>query len=73
MLEIHIDGEYITLGQFLKMLGLIQSGGEAKYFLQENKVTVNNENENRRGRKLFINDIIYINDKTQYQIKNSEE
>jgi len=73
MLEIHIDGEYITLGQFLKMSGLIQSGGEAKYFLQENKVTVNNENENRRGRKLFINDIISIKDTIQYQIKNSEE
>lgn len=53
MKEIKINTEFITLQQFLKMESIISSGGEAKYFLQEEKVYVNNELEDRRGRKLY--------------------
>ncbi len=49
---IEITTEYITLGQFLKLADIIQSGGEAKSFLKEYSLIVNNESENRRGRKL---------------------
>lgn len=73
MLEIYIDSEYITLGQFLKMSDLIQSGGQAKYFLYENNVYVNNEKEFRRGKKLYINDIISIKEYGQFQIKKTGE
>lgn len=53
MKEIAILTEYITLGQFLKYVGIIYSGALAKEFLAENTVLVNNEEENRRGRKLY--------------------
>lgn len=53
MKEIKINTEYITLGQFLKYCSIISSGAEAKDFLIENEVIVNNEKENRRGRKLY--------------------
>lgn len=53
MKEIKINTEFITLQQFLKIESIISSGGEAKYFLQEEKVYVNGELENRRGRKLY--------------------
>lgn len=46
----------ITLGQFLKRQGIIGSGGEAKIFLREMPVLLNNEPENRRGKKLFHGD-----------------
>lgn len=36
--EIKIDTEYITLGQFLKLADVIQSGGMAKWFLSEHDV-----------------------------------
>ena len=49
---IEITTEYITLGQFLKLADIIQSGGEAKSFLRDHSLIVNNENENRRGKKL---------------------
>lgn len=66
--EIKIDSEFITLGQFLKFADIIQSGGEAKRFLTSNKVIINGENDNRRGRKLRPNDAIEIEGKS-YLIK----
>ena len=53
MKKVKISTEFITLGQFLKFAGLISSGALAKGFLLEEKVFVNNELENRRGRKLY--------------------
>ena len=53
MKEVKIRTEYITLGQFLKFVGIIDSGFVAKIYLSENFVVVNGENENRRGRKLY--------------------
>lgn len=60
MKNIKINTEYITLQQLLKMEDIISSGGEAKYYLAENEVIVNNEIESRRGRKLYIGDHIII-------------
>lgn len=53
---ISIASEYITLGQFLKFADVIETGGEAKIFLASNKVLINDENDNRRGRKLRSGD-----------------
>jgi len=58
--KICIHSEYITLGQFLKFVGLIDCGSYAKAFLLENKVLVNNEQDQRRGRKLYKGDIVVI-------------
>ena len=63
MKKIKITTEYITLQQLLKMEDFISSGGQAKYFLADEIVYVNNEIENRRGRKLYPNDLIKIQDK----------
>ncbi|MGX4687279.1 S4 domain-containing protein YaaA [Vagococcus sp. JNUCC 83] len=52
--------EYITLGQFLKEVNVISSGGMAKWYLQENIVFVDGEPENRRGRKLYAEMMIEI-------------
>lgn len=53
MKEVKISTDYITLGQFLKFVGIIDSGFVAKIYLSENFVIVNGEKENRRGRKLY--------------------
>lgn len=52
--------DYITLGQLLKDLGFISTGGAAKYFLSENTVIYNDKPENRRGKKLYAGDILKI-------------
>ena len=59
-----ITTEYITLQQFLKMNDIISSGGEAKFFLKENEVSVNGEREDRRGRKLYPGDEVSGNGRT---------
>ena len=59
--KIKIRDEYVTLGQFLKLADLISSGGEARFFLKENPVEINGEEDRRRGRKLYEKDVIRIN------------
>lgn len=57
MQEITINDEYIKLGQALKLAGLVGSGVEAKILIQDGLVSVNGEQEVRRGRKLHSGDI----------------
>ena len=60
MEEIKIKGEYLKLEQLLKIVDLVSSGGEAKFFLINNKIYVNDELDNRRGRKLYKGDVVKI-------------
>ena len=62
ILDIHIESEFIKLEQFLKLIDLVPSGGEAKLFIIDNDILVNNILEKRRGRKLYKDDQILIND-----------
>ena len=66
--EIIINTEYITLGQFLKLADIIQSGGEAKSFLAQNEVEIDGISDNRRGRKLRGGELIEIFGQ-KYEIK----
>lgn len=59
-IKLRKDEPFITLGVLLKITGIIDTGGQAKYFLAENKVQVNGEEDNRRGRKLYHGDVIEI-------------
>lgn len=61
--SLRVDEEYITLGVLLKIVGIIDTGGMAKVFLANNDVFVNNEPENRRGRKLYRGDTICVANK----------
>jgi len=58
---IYINTEYITLGQLLKMTGIIQSGAQAKFAVKELDILVNGQKEDRRGRKLYPKDVVIIN------------
>lgn len=46
----------LTLGQFLKIANLIDSGAEAKLVIGEGEVQVNGQAETRRGRGLVAGD-----------------
>ncbi|MFD1019404.1 S4 domain-containing protein YaaA [Thalassobacillus hwangdonensis] len=58
--KIEISTEYIQLQQFLKLANVVESGGMAKMFLSEYEVYVNGELEDRRGRKLYVEDQVEI-------------
>lgn len=61
MEEVRIKPPYIKLGQLLKYLDLIETGGDEKSFLEDVDVYVNNEIDRRRGRKIYPNDEVIIN------------
>lgn len=58
MQEFVVRGEYITLGQLVKAVNEVSSGGEVKEYLANNAPIVNGEVENRRGRKLRPGDVV---------------
>ncbi|MBO1306372.1 S4 domain-containing protein YaaA [Enterococcus sp. 669A] len=58
--RIVLKTEYMTLGQLLKEINVISSGGQAKWYLAEETVFVDGEPENRRGRKLYPGMMIEI-------------
>ncbi len=59
-MEYKLFDDYITLQALLKETGIIQSGGAIKTFLSEYPVLFNGERENRRGKKLRVNDTISL-------------
>ena len=59
-MEYKLFDDYITLQALLKETGIIQSGGAIKSFLSEYPVLFNGEPENRRGKKLRVNDRISL-------------
>ena len=65
--DIKIEEEFIKLGQFLKYVDLVSSGGEIKSFLYENIIIINGQEDNRKGRKLYRGDIVEVLGK-KYQI-----
>ncbi len=67
LVEIKLTSQFITLGQFLKYVGLVDTGGEAKQFLSSEKILINEKEDNRRGRKLYPGDELLINE-TAYKI-----
>lgn len=60
MEKFKIKGDFITLGQFIKVQSLVSSGGMVKPFLEEADITLNGEVENRRGKKLYSGDHLII-------------
>ena len=56
--------EFIKLGQALKKAGLVESGVDAKFVIQDGLVKVNGETELQRGKKIHDGDVISYNGET---------
>ena len=54
----------IRLGQFLKLTGLVATGGEAKNLIQSGDVLVNDQVETRRKRQLRDGDTVTVGEET---------
>ena len=59
---IKLREDYIKLGQALKAAGLVDSGVEAKFVIQDGLVLVNGNVELQRGKKLVDGDIVEFED-----------
>lgn len=63
MVTIHIKDDFIKLGQALKLAGLVDSGVDAKFVIQDGLVKVNGTVEVQRGKKLVSGDVVSYNGK----------
>ena len=60
--DFKLDGhEYIELNNVLKVLSLVNSGGEAKVLINNGQAEVNGETEYRKRKKLRAGDVVVFN------------
>ena len=71
-MNININTEFIKLDQFLKWCGIAETGGVAHDLILQGEVTVNNDIETRRGKKLRAGDKVYVLGRT-YIVTNTGE
>ncbi len=55
------DDNYIRLDNLLKFSGLTDTGGQAKFVIQNGEVKVNGEVCTQRGKKLYCGDSVEYN------------
>lgn len=67
MKDVKISTEFIRLGQLVKLLDLVDTGGQVTVYLLSNEILVNGVDEKRRGKKLYPNDVITL-DGEEYRI-----
>ncbi len=65
--------ETIRLGQFLKLAGMVGTGGEAKRLIQNGQVLVNGEVETRRKRQLHAGDEVVLGDQVYIVVVEGED
>jgi ribosome-associated protein len=58
METIKLRDEYIKLGQALKASGMVGSGVDAKFVIEDGLVRVNGQVEYQRGKKLRAGDVV---------------
>ena len=63
-MEIKLRDEFIKLGQALKAAGLVESGVDAKFAIQDGLVKVNGAVEMQRGKKLYAGDKVEYDGET---------
>lgn len=68
MKPIYINSEFITLGQALKKIHVISSGGEGKHFLSKHQVLVDGIQETRRGRKLYPKMTLVVDGQESFEV-----
>ena len=57
------ESKKLCLDQFLKLSSIAESGGHAKFMIQNGEVQVNGEIETRRRRKLVVGDVVEVDGK----------
>jgi len=63
MKEFDLEGhDFIALNQLLKMLGLVETGGEANLRIDDGEVLVNDAIELQRRKKLRSGDKVFFHD-----------
>ncbi len=59
-----IQTEFIRLDALLKLAGIADTGGQAKWMIQDGTVSVNGEICTQRGKKIRPGDTVTVGDQT---------
>jgi len=69
MRKVEITKEPLELYKLLKLEGIVGSGGEAKFVINDGQVLVNGEVETRKRKKIVSGDIIeFMNEKFKVSV-----
>ncbi|PYE54767.1 RNA-binding S4 domain-containing protein [Deinococcus yavapaiensis] len=58
------NSDTIDLQDWMKLEGLVETGGEAKFVIQDGQVLLNGEVETRRRRKVRRGDVVEFRERT---------
>lgn len=62
MITFQLKNEFIELNKLLKLLGLVETGGQANLFITDGEVRVNGEVEFQKRKKLRTGDLVEFED-----------
>ena len=71
-MKVKIRGKFIKLGQLIKKLNIIDTGGQAKYFIKSHEIRINNEEDVKRNTKVWLNSTVWIDDQVFYIIEDDK-
>lgn len=69
-MKVKIKGKFIKLGQLIKKLNIIDTGGQAKYFVRSHDIKVDNETGLKRNSKIWVNSTVWIDDQVFYIVED---
>ena len=67
-MQYELKDEYIELYKLIKLLDLVDSGGQAKMIVAEGYVLRNGETETRKRAKIVKGDVLVIGDEVTIEI-----
>ncbi len=69
-MKVKIEGKYIKLGQLVKKLNLVDTGGQSKFFIKSHDIRVDNQSNLKRGSKVWSNSTVWIDDQVFYVVED---
>jgi ribosome-associated protein len=69
MIKYKLKDEYIELYKLLKVLDLVDTGGQAKMIVSDGYVLRNGETETRKRAKIRVGDVLVVGDDVTIEIE----
>ena len=71
-MKVKIRGKFIKLGQLIKKLNIIDTGGQAKYIIKSHEIRINNAEDVKRNTKVWLNSTVWIDDQVFYIVEDDK-
>lgn len=69
-MKVKIKGKFIKLGQLIKKLNIVDTGGQVKYFIKSHEIRIDNEVGFKRSSKVWANSTVWIDDQVFYIVED---